>query len=653
MSDLNVVSYGTTWKGLRNTLSPEPPILDAKEKKFNSLIPSRGNTPTLPLVATYNSEYGDGFVRGAIYFDEQGEYHEVSLDGETYDFIDGFDHGLARVYKIIGGQKRWGIIGLYKAEKGYEAKLCVSLKYDNIWNFYGKDRKSTPGYIGGLAETINLKKLQKEVFSHQTPTINDEPSLSPKTYPLNDDASVTKDEQSLIKKIEVSNFKRYTEPTSIDLSSRITFFVGKNNAGKSTFLDAIELCTRNMTEDLLCTEYGTPYFSFDKNGSLEVQAESFKKKLSKYAVSQYISYVLTVGKWEFDFLINRDALVEKIAISSTTDNGKIVITKGRVEVKPNNLWTFGYCFGEKWISYIPKKGEAVEYDVISQNKERYLGLTGLDRLLVPLRDIILNDIRISDEQKFVAQKMIKAIDNAITPGQGVERLHVFASIGSKKYKMPQTGNDDYPMDVDFVTESISGFFGIKEKYHQFVCKWLGYMEMGTDFTIEKNDKDDSYTMTIMQDNGVESDLCDMGSGIIHFVALCFKLLSIIEAQKKNDYAPTVLIEEPEQNLHPMLQSHMANFLLDVSDLYKEVSNGKELKMVVETHSEYIIRRSQIIVKASYARNESNPFRVYYFPSNNDKKKEPYDMLYQSNGRFVEKFGNGFTDESTLLSYQLL
>ena len=656
-SDLNVVSYGETKKGLKNVLSDEL-ILDKKDSKFYSLIPSRGNTPTLPLVATYSNyaEYGDGFVRGAIYFDEQGEYHEVSLDGETYDFIDGFDHGLARVYKIIGGQTRWGIIGLVKTEKGYQAKLCVSLKYDNIWNFYGKDRKSTPGYLGGLAETINLKELQKEVLSHQTPTIYDEPSLYPKTYPVNGEALETKSEQSLIKKIEVSNFKRYAEPTSIDLSSRITFFVGKNNAGKSTFLDAIELYTNNMTEDLLFfTEDGTPYFSFDKNGPLEVQVESFKKRLNKYAELPYISCILTVGKWEFNFLVNKDAIVEKIAISSTTDNGKIVITKGRVEVKPNNLWTFGYCFGEKWISYIPKDEEKVEYNVVSQNRERYLGITGLGRFLEPLIDILVNDKLISVEQKFAANKMILAIDHAITTGRGVVRLHVFASIGKKKYKMPP-GNDEFPMNVDFVTESIIGFFGIKDnkdKYHQFVCKWLGYMEMGTDFTIEKNDKDDSYTMTIMQDNGVESDLCDMGSGTIHFVALCFKLLSIIETQKKNDYAPTVLIEEPEQNLHPMLQSHMANFLLDVSDLYKEVSNGKELKMVVETHSEYIIRRSQIIVKASYARNESNPFRVYYFPSNNDKKKEPYDMLYQSNGRFVEKFGNGFTDESTLLSYQLL
>lgn len=60
-SDFDVVSYGNTWKGLRIVKYSEPPILDAKEKKFNSLIPSKGNTPTLPLVATYSNygEHGD------------------------------------------------------------------------------------------------------------------------------------------------------------------------------------------------------------------------------------------------------------------------------------------------------------------------------------------------------------------------------------------------------------------------------------------------------------------------------------------------------------------------------------------------------------------------------------------------------------------
>ena len=660
MSDLNVVSYGTTWKGLRNTLSPELPILDAKEKKFNSLIPSRGNTPTLPLVATYSnySEYGDGFERGAIYFDEEGKYHEVSLDGEKYDYIDGFDHGLARVYKIDGGQKKWGIIGLVKTEKGYRAKICIELRYDNIWNFYGKERKSTPAFVGGLAEHIPLEKLQKELLYDQP-------------LPANVESSTTEDKQVKIKKIEVTNFKRYAKPTSIDLSSRITFFVGKNNAGKSTFLDAIELCTTNMTQYLLYSEDGSPYFCFENNESIEVQNDLFFKKLNNDAESPYMSFVLTAGDWEFEFLIYGGAFIEKISITNSTNSEKVVFTKGRVEMQFQNMKTEDYFFKEKWISFIPEvEGNSAEekyanlikrckefiepkpqddelYKAFIRDIELYKGATGLERLLTPLTAFIKSDKTPSKDNE-LAKEMLLSIDNAIKTGQGTVRLHVFTSIGKKRYRKTQKENEEQPMEVDFVSDSIIKFYGIDDRYHQFVCKWLRYMEMGVDFSFE-DETEDYFAMIVKQENNVESNLCDMGSGTIHFVALCFKLLSLVEKYKDNPFAPIILIEEPEQNLHPMLQSHMANFLLDISDLYTELSNGKELKMIVETHSEYLIKRSQVTARRFAKCGQEIPYRTYYFPTN----RSPYDMVYTNSGRFKEEFEHGFTDESSILSFQLL
>ena len=147
----------------------------------------------------------------------------------------------------------------------------------------------------------------------------------------------------------------------------------------------------------------------------------------------------------------------------------------------------------------------------------------------------------------------------------------------------------------------------------------------------------------------------MGSGTIHFVALCLRLLHFVFQYAGNHFAPILLIEEPEQNLHPMLQSHMTNFLLAISNFYIEIAHHRGIrnclgpKMIVETHSEYIIGRSQVICKACYKRNEPNPFRVYYIPSDSG----PYDMLFHPSGKFERRFGPGFTDESSLLTYQLL
>ena len=97
------------------------------------------------------------------------------------------------------------------------------------------------------------------------------------------------------------------------------------------------------------------------------------------------------------------------------------------------------------------------------------------------------------------------------------------------------------------------------------------------------------------------------------------------------------VEEPEQNLHPMLQSKLA-------DLFYELNREYGFRFIIETHSEYLIRKSQVIVGEANKSNEpfNNPFKVYYFPS----EGEPYDLPYAKSGRFEEQFGTGFFDEAS-------
>lgn len=80
--------------------------------------------------------------------DKSGKHAVMTVDGTEivpygkYDYIGGFDNGLARVK--IGGvtngkndsASKWGLIN----EKGEEV---LPVEYDNIWNFYGKGRKNT------------------------------------------------------------------------------------------------------------------------------------------------------------------------------------------------------------------------------------------------------------------------------------------------------------------------------------------------------------------------------------------------------------------------------------------------------------------------------------------------------------------------------
>ena len=109
---------------------------------------------------------------------------------------------------------------------------------------------------------------------------------------------------------------------------------------------------------------------------------------------------------------------------------------------------------------------------------------------------------------------------------------------------------------------------------------------------------------------------------------------------KVDYFPTIAFEEPELSLHPKLQSKLAEIFYDA-----HINYG--IDFIIETHSEYLVRKTQVIV-ANIEEGKSNPFNVVYVPAGD----KPYNMNYLNDGRFAKPFGSGFFDEADNLAMEL-
>ena len=110
---------------------------------------------------------------------------------------------------------------------------------------------------------------------------------------------------------------------------------------------------------------------------------------------------------------------------------------------------------------------------------------------------------------------------------------------------------------------------------------------------------------------------------------------------------TITIEEPEVHLHPKYQSLIADMLLEAYKSYN-------IHFVVETHSEYLIRRSQVLVaqmgfQSNAEADEHSPFRTIYVPDDG----RPYNLFYRKDGKFAESFGPGFFDEASRLMFEIL
>ena len=185
-----------------------------------------------------------------------------------------------------------------------------------------------------------------------------------------------------------------------------------------------------------------------------------------------------------------------------------------------------------------------------------------------------------------------------------------------------------------------------EAEHRFILDWMRELEIGVDFKIE-NHYGEAYSVSIKEhENELASSMSELGMGAIQMMTLLLHLSSIMRKYNGNRNKPLIIFEEPEQNMHPDWQSHLA-------DIFEEV-RSKGFRIMVETHSEYMIRKSQVqVAKMPFADqadlDDNCPIATYYFPTDG----EPYKMEYRTDGKFMNGFGNGFYDEAANLAFDIM
>ena len=200
-----------------------------------------------------------------------------------------------------------------------------------------------------------------------------------------------------------------------------------------------------------------------------------------------------------------------------------------------------------------------------------------------------------------------------------------------------------------LAQAIHQFYQLKiikgEKEHQFVKHWMNEFEVGKDFNI-KFYAGEAYEFHVLDNDGNKNHLSDKGMGSLQAMVLILKVASLIKINKKEKKALTLLVEEPELNLHPALQSKLTDF-------FHEVNKEYGFNFIVETHSEYMIRKTQLIaLEQDYIKNQDinpNPFKIVYF----HKEEGPYEMEFTEQGKFNKDFGPGFYDEAGSLTLKMI
>jgi predicted ATPase len=112
-----------------------------------------------------------------------------------------------------------------------------------------------------------------------------------------------------------------------------------------------------------------------------------------------------------------------------------------------------------------------------------------------------------------------------------------------------------------------------------------------------------------------------------------------------------VIEEPEANLHPAMQSKLADLFVDANKTFG-------VQIIAETHSEYLIRKLQYLIGSNKYQVKPEDVIIYYFykPDHEaviKKQASQVEKIEIDNfGRLTKEFGFGFFDEAAKIALDI-
>ncbi|MBK9273047.1 MAG: AAA family ATPase [Flavobacteriales bacterium] len=510
------------------------------------------------------------------------------------------------------------------------------------------------------------------------------------------------------RKIGFTNFRRFIDFEPIEYD-RVTFLVGRNNSGKSTVVKALMLVVNYLKSGRI------DQISFSDKVLESVNIVTYERAKNRLAKENLIRFIHALGPFEVALTVTGEdgktsGRVQRLSIQDKVRNLLIEVAPEQrtISITAEGAQEQGATRKSSALEELERRIQSLRMDLkgsgLPKTSAGYIKLNQELRTLVKRRPELKKAIKAEmpagsgyTVSSFyptgldLSQALQGFLDEIRR--MSLERYKKLAENKAKKKKDLEAGFANYKAaqaNRRKLEESVQAFFeevdrvglyylgasSIKqpalyairdrnnalaqaiddyqqlgvlpgEEAHRFILQWLSDdegFEVGDDFEVVMR-SGEAYEVNVFS-HGTKIPLSDKGMGSIQAMLLLFRLACIIHKTKVNPaYRPIVIIEEPELNLHPKLQSRLA-------DLFLGVHRKHGVEFIIETHSEYAIRKTQALVKVNEFEvppNE-NPFTIVYFDKDG---LSTWKMKYRPDGRFENEFGEGFYDISGNLTLDLI
>lgn len=452
--------------------------------------------------------------------------------------------------------------------------------------------------------------------------------------------------------LSINNFRGFIE-SKINIS-KTNILIGENSGGKSSFIKLLLLLKQSMetpSKDKKITLEGhlLDLGNFDKfiNHSSTEKEFTVSVTTDEYYSDYTSEYTLSNNESIDDFKSKYSYILEK----QTTLN--FYFTKNENEIFSNYITIIHPNIGELKINFIDEmlnrefsdienlRGEVVLNHITKGIIKINVTLTVYGFMLLVHPEPIIkygednNDNNLFNEFAFLLLSqnyfgsMLKSI-KYINPIK-FEPTRILLKRDSTKTKNIQNYETLINVLASLKESSDPISIEILEKFNSAIHE-IGIAEevfLETNSTIPVSELK-------VKTGGIWNSIVDVGYGVGLQIPIILQTI-ICFVQKSHDI---LIIEQPEIHLHPALHAKFIEVLI------KYAGNTK---FIIETHSEHIIRKLQVLSKKELI--DKNQINIYYFKNTNGIFNISTHEIIES-GQLEPSFPKGFYDNSYTLSKSL-
>jgi len=511
----------------------------------------------------------------------------------------------------------------------------------------------------------------------------------------------------------IKNFRSFGEQGADFELAPITVLTGCNSAGKSSLVKALLLLSRYLTSAFpdkmdidSCYDLDDSYFgvlqisskdltlgNYDKlindgsNGKIEISYTIFSQYLQEYVRVKRTFQKRDEKNISKDILnggVCESYLVERL------DNTPILKTSGFSD----NFWSRGNlsAIEENFIRFENTCKAEKDFDYIQTASEEGIAKEKLEELFEQIKSFERNNPTIKGLHSLESMNMISDwndlwsnkdrvnkikehvfVNNPKDCGENFIKRDVFANLVNNEVIAPF-----FLRDINYIDSSsaiIKRIYSIEDndkiclalrklynrieenrygdtylnKPYHFINKWIKRFGIGERISIEGTEEGLGLLMYLIKDEKKRL-LADEGYGVTQLVSLLLNIENQIpdEAYMGRSECPEsfICVEEPENHLHPKFQSMLAEMFVEAYQKYN-------IHFVIETHSEYLIRKLQVMVADNATKLKASNVSLNYVDKDERGVATNRKIEILEDGRLSEPFGPGFFDEADTLAMNLM